>query len=160
MQQGVANNECRLAKFNKYPKYKSQLLAKTCPRHSTTSWNKERWIKLKEQAKQHSMHLFLIFSPKNLQDQQESRFLIFSTIFLYFSPNRCNTSSNHKNLHLKQRWDVVYRNSGAFLKNWKITWKPQNSFFLNFFEFFEIGSKRRCRFIVCTEFCFLSAVKN
>ena len=30
MYQGVANNECRLAKFNKYPKYKSQLLAKTC----------------------------------------------------------------------------------------------------------------------------------
>ena len=84
MQQGVANNEYRLSKFNKYPKYKSQLLAKTCPRCSTTSWNKERWIKLKEQAKQHSMHLFLIFSPKNLQDQQESRFLIFSTIFLYF----------------------------------------------------------------------------
>ena len=26
----VANNECRLAKFNKYPKYKSQLLAKMC----------------------------------------------------------------------------------------------------------------------------------
>jgi len=66
----------------------------------------------------------------------------FSTIFLYFSPNRCNTSSNHKNLHLKQRWDVAYRKSGAFLKNWKITWKPQNSFFPNFFEFFEIGSKK------------------
>jgi len=27
----VANNECRLEKFNKYPKHKSQLLAKTCP---------------------------------------------------------------------------------------------------------------------------------
>ena len=141
MYQGVANNECRLAKFNKHPMYKSQLLAKMCSRRSTTSWNKERWIKLKEQAKQNSMHLFLIFSRKNLQDQQESRFLIFSTIFLYFSPNRCNTSSNHKNVHLKQRWDVAYRKSGAFLKNWKITWKPQNSFFLNFFEFFEIGSK-------------------
>ena len=160
MQQGVANNECRVAKFNKYPKYESQLLAKTCPRRSTTSSNKERWIKLKKQAKQHSMHLFLIFSPKNLQDQQESRFLIFSTIFLYFSPNICNTSSNHKNLHIKQRWDVAYKKSGAFLKNWKITLQPQSSFCPIFFEFFEIGSKWHSSFIVCTEFRLLSVVKN
>ena len=133
MQQGVANNEYRLAKFNKYPKYKSQLLAKTYPRCSTTSWNKEWWIKLKEQAKQHTMHLFLIFSPKNLQDQQESRFLIFSTIFLYLSPNRCNTSSNHKKMHLKQRWDVAYRKSGTFPENWKTSSEPQNCLFLIFF---------------------------
>ena len=42
--------ECRWAKFNNYPKYKSQLLAKTCPRRSTTSWNKEQWKKLTEQS--------------------------------------------------------------------------------------------------------------
>ena len=110
------------------------MLAKTCPRRSTTSWNKERWIKLKEQAKQHSMHLFLIFFPKTSKTSRNQDFLFFSTIFLYFSPNRCNTSSNHKNLHLKQRWDVAYRKSGAFLKNWKITWKPQNSFLVTWHE--------------------------
>jgi hypothetical protein len=36
--------------FNKYPKYKSQVLAKTCPTRSTTSWNKEQWKKLTELA--------------------------------------------------------------------------------------------------------------
>ena len=142
MQQGVANNECRLAKFNKYLKYKSQLLAKTYPRCSTTSWNKERWINLKEQAKQHSMHLFLIFFPEKPPGLVGIKISFFQLFFLYFYPNRCNTSSNHKNLHLKQRCDVAYRKLGAFLKNWKITWKPQNSFFPIFFEFFEIGSKK------------------
>ena len=84
----------------------------------------------------------------------------FSNYFFIFSPNRCNTRSNHKNLHLKQRWDVAYRKSGAFLKYWKIIWKPQNSFFPNFFEFFEISSKQQDSFIVCTEFLLLSTVKN
>jgi len=55
---------------------------------------------------------------------------------------------------------VAYRKSGAFLKNWKITWKPQNSFFPIFFEFFEISSKWGSGFIVCTEFRLLSAVKK
>ena len=133
MQQGVANNECRLAKFDKYPKYKSQLLAKTCPRYSTISWNKGRWIKLTEQAKQHFMHLFLIFSPNYLQDQQEPRFLILLNYFLYFYLNRCNTSSNQKNLHLKQSWDVVYRKSGMFPENLKTNLGASKHYLSDFF---------------------------
>ena len=46
----VEQNRMQIAKFNKYPKYKSQMLAKTCPRRSTTSWNKEQWKKLTEQV--------------------------------------------------------------------------------------------------------------
>ena len=58
-----------------------------------------------------------------------------SYFFNYFSPNRCNTSSNHKNLHLKQRWDVAYKKSGTFLENWKTSLEPQNCLFLIFFKF-------------------------
>ena len=63
----------------------------------------------------------------------------FHLFFLYFSLNRCNTSSNHKNLHLKQRWDVVYRKSNRYAE--KRAGQKLNFLiiFLIFFEFFEIG---------------------
>jgi hypothetical protein len=47
--EGLANIECRLAKFNKCPRHKSQLLAKTGPIVAQQGKNnKERWTKLKE----------------------------------------------------------------------------------------------------------------
>jgi len=46
----------------------------------------------------------------------------FSQIFLlYFSPNRDHTRWNHKNFHLKQRWDVVYRKTDMFAETRAIT---------------------------------------
>ena len=67
---------------------------------------------------------------------------------------------NHKNFHLKQRWDVVYRKSEMFLEKLKTTSEPQNSMFVNFFGISEIGPKWRSNIIVCAKFRHLSAVKN
>ena len=60
--------------------------------------------------------VFNLFPKKSSRTSRNQDFLFFQLFFYIFFPNRCNTSSNHKNLHLKQRWDVVYRKQEHFLK--------------------------------------------
>ena len=47
--------------------------------------------------------------------------------------NKDHKRWNHKNFHLKQRWDVDYTKSGTFPDNLKTTSDPKNSMFVNFF---------------------------
>ena len=47
--------------------------------------------------------------------------------------NKDHKRWNHKNFHLKQRWDVAYTKSGTFPENLKTTSDPKNSMFVNFF---------------------------
>ena len=67
---------------------------------------------------------------------------------------------NHKNFHLKQRWDVAYTKSRMFPENLKTTLEAQNSMFVNFFGISEFGLKWHRQFIVCAKFRHLSAVKS
>ena len=67
--------------FNKYPKYKSQVLAKTCPRRSATRWNKGRWEELTEQANSPDFSFFfflhyfffIFFSEQGSQKMQPQK---------------------------------------------------------------------------------------
>ena len=130
----VANNECRLAKFNKYPKYKSQLLAKTCLGIAQQVGTKNGGSSSKN--KQNStMLLFSSFpeKPPGLVGIKISYFFqLFFYIFLRIDVTQAPTT---KILYLKQRWDVAYKKSGAFPENWKTSSEPQNCLFLIFLKF-------------------------
>jgi hypothetical protein len=103
--------------FNPDPKYKSQLLAKTCRDVAQQGENKGQWKERTEQANNTDFSFFLNFSlifPKGTRGNQT--FLFFHYLFIIFSEQgqkRCN----HKNWHLQLRWDVVYRNIARSLKN-------------------------------------------
>ena len=131
--------ECRWAKFNNYPKYKSQLLAKTCPRRSTTSWNKEQWKKLTEQSEWQYRKYCTSNAKKALVQNLVDFDFLFSMIFWYFSQHKQHQNRNHTKFHLKQRADVVYRKSNRYAE--KRVGQKLNFLiiFLIFFEFFEIG---------------------
>ena len=151
--------ECRWAKFNNYPKYKSQLLAKTCPRHSTTSWNKEQWKKLTEQS-EWQYHKYCTSNAKKALVQNLVDFdFLFSMIFWYFYQHKQHQNRNHTKFHLKQRVDVVYRKSNRYTE--KRAGQKLNFLiiFLIFFEFFEIGLTGKVRWIVCATFRCQAPVK-
>jgi hypothetical protein len=77
-QQGLAINEYRLAIVHPDPKYKSQLLAKTCRDVAQQSESKWRWKERTEQANNTDFFFFLNFSlifPKGTSRNQT--FLFF-----------------------------------------------------------------------------------
>jgi len=78
--------------------------------------------KTQRTSKEHPMQWFLFFSLIFPPGLVGIHFFYFSQIFLlYFSPNRDHTRWNHKNFHLKQRWDVVYRKTDMFAETRAIT---------------------------------------
>jgi hypothetical protein len=71
--------------FNPDPKYKSQLLAKTCRDVTQLDENNGRWKECTEQANNPDFSFFLIFSlifPKGTRRNQT--FFIFSLFFFIF----------------------------------------------------------------------------
>ena len=124
--------------FNKYPKYKSQVLAKTCPTRSTTSWNKEQWKKLTELAEWQYRKYCTSDAKKALVgitewQYRKYHFSFFVWFFWYFSQHKDHKRRNHKNFHLQQRWDVAYRKSARSLKSVQEPWQFFFFIFLNFF---------------------------
>jgi hypothetical protein len=73
--------------FNLDPKYKSQLLAKTCRDKAQLGENKGRWKERTEQANNPDFSFFLNFSlifPKGTSRNQ-TFFLFFHYFFIFFS---------------------------------------------------------------------------
>jgi hypothetical protein len=72
--------------FNPDPKYKSQLLAKTCQDVAQQGESKGRWKELTELANNLNFFFFLNFSrnfPKGTSRNQT--FLFFAIFFIFFS---------------------------------------------------------------------------
>jgi hypothetical protein len=103
--------------FNPDPKYKSQVLAKTCQDVAQQGENKGRWKELTEKANSPDFSFFLNF-PRNFPkgSSRNQKNFIFS-LFLYFSLNKDKKRYNHKNWPIQLRWDVVYRNTARSLKS-------------------------------------------
>jgi hypothetical protein len=72
--------------FNPDPKYKSQVLAKTCRDVAQQGENKGRWKELTEQADSAEFSFFLNFFQNFPKGNVGIKF--FFTIFLYFSLNK------------------------------------------------------------------------
>jgi len=65
--------------------------------------------------------VFILFPDFPSRASRNPLFYFAEIFLLYFSPNRDHTRWNHKNFHLKQRWDVVYRKTDMFAETRAIT---------------------------------------
>jgi hypothetical protein len=132
-QQGLAINECRLAIVQPDPKYKSQLLAKTCRDVAQQGENKERWKERTEQANNTDFFFFLNFSlifPKGASRNQT--FLFFHNFFYNFLWTRIKKDATIKigTYHWGGMWSTQIQHV-----LWKVC-KNFDNFFLYFRKFF------------------------
>jgi hypothetical protein len=67
--------------FNPDPKYKSQVLAKTCRGVAQQGENKGRWKELTEQADSPDFSFFLNFPQNFLKGTRRNQIFLFFTIF-------------------------------------------------------------------------------
>ena len=105
------------------------------PRRSTTSWNKERWIKLKEQAKQHLHDCFYSFCrfPSSTSRNQD---FLFSQLFFYiFLWTRITRDGTTKIFTLNRGGMWPTQNQERFLKIWKQLRTLKTRCLWIFFEF-------------------------
>jgi hypothetical protein len=74
--------------FNPDPKYKSQLLPKTCRDVAQQGENKVQWKELTELANNPKFSFFLNFSQNFLKGTSRNQTFYFFAFFLYFSLNK------------------------------------------------------------------------